>query len=69
MADAMTPAQAIELGRLADEHKPDMVALPSQPFPGQPMVVTFLHTTSNVRWVIDINGDSWLADRALRRAA
>jgi hypothetical protein len=65
----MTPAQALELGRLVDEHEPEVVALPREWFPGQPMVVTFLMDKTDVEWVIDTNGESWQADRALRRAA
>jgi hypothetical protein len=65
----MNPAQATELARLVDEHKPDLVALPRQRFPGQPMVITFLMNKASVEWVIDTDGESWLADRAMRGAA
>lgn len=76
----ITPRQASELARLVDEHEPDMVALPRQRLPGQPMTVTFLHdgtdtvagadvVTPDAVWVIDFDGKSWPADRAMRKAA
>jgi hypothetical protein len=75
----MTPRQATELGRLVEKHKPDLVALPQQRFPGQPLTVTFLHDDTvvagadvavpDVVWVIGFDGKSWPADRAMREAA
>jgi hypothetical protein len=70
MIDYLTRGQAIELGRLVDEYQPDIVSFRDRPHPGQPTVVTFLRDgRDDVEWVIDINGDSWPADRSLRSAA